>query len=417
MRNGHFIIFDIGKTNKKCLLFDSQLNLVDQRETQIPEIDLERGEKAEDIKSLQAWIKDQYALFRSQYTIVGLNVSAYGASIVHLNTEGKAVMPMQNYLTPFPSEQEVQFKTAYDQEVIQLDCGTHMRGNLNTGLQLFALKRGKPDLFEQIVHSVHLPQYLLLPFAQKPSNDLSALGCHSLLWNFDNKEIHSWALEEGIAQRLAPIRTDPLEQNGLTIGPGIHDSSAAFFCFRQLLESDFLLLSTGTWSVAMQLKQGIFYSKELMDKGALMYLQPDGEPLIAASWIMGKQHEQGVDDICNRYGCGKELLLESTFTDEQFEKRNAADTDPVLAYYRLMWSIVSEQLDRIGFLHPESKSCLVVDGGFSRNELFMNMLRRSLPEVTIYATELGHGAALGAALQLTEYRPANGIERLQLKEY
>jgi glycerol kinase len=46
---------------------------------------------------------------------------------------------------------------------------------------------------------------------------------------------------------------------------------------------------------------------------------------------------------------------------------------------------------------------IYVDGGFSRNAIFMGLLREGLPGMTIRAAEVGQSTALGAAMVLHEH--------------
>jgi sugar (pentulose or hexulose) kinase len=51
------LIFDIGKTNKKCFLFNEQYKIVLERSVQFPEIKDEDGFPCDDVNELSQWIK------------------------------------------------------------------------------------------------------------------------------------------------------------------------------------------------------------------------------------------------------------------------------------------------------------------------------------------------------------------------
>ena len=51
-------IFDIGKTNKKFLLFDADLKLVHQDEQKFAEIMDEDGFPCDDMDKIESWMKD-----------------------------------------------------------------------------------------------------------------------------------------------------------------------------------------------------------------------------------------------------------------------------------------------------------------------------------------------------------------------
>ena len=104
-------IFDIGKTNKKILLFDEQYKLLSEQSKEFREITDENGEACEDIDALSLWVKDTLAalLFQKDLVVKAINVSAYGASFVHLDEKFKIVTPLYNYLKPYPKPLEEKF--------------------------------------------------------------------------------------------------------------------------------------------------------------------------------------------------------------------------------------------------------------------------------------------------------------------
>ena len=61
-------IFDIGKTNKKILLFDENYKIVFEQSKQFDEIKDEDGFSCEDVNALTEWVKNS---FRSEERRVG----------------------------------------------------------------------------------------------------------------------------------------------------------------------------------------------------------------------------------------------------------------------------------------------------------------------------------------------------------
>ena len=95
-------IFDIGKTNKKLFLFNENYEIVLEKSTQFDEITDEDGDACEDVELLSLWVIDTFneILQNPIFEIKALNFSTYGASFVHLDSEGKVVTPLYNYLKP-----------------------------------------------------------------------------------------------------------------------------------------------------------------------------------------------------------------------------------------------------------------------------------------------------------------------------
>ena len=104
MKQEIVLIFDIGKTNKKILLFDRSLNILHEEETVFEEIPDDDGFYGDDIGRLEAWILDACHTYVSseQYEVRGINFTTYGATLMYLNANGKRLTPVYNYLKPMP---------------------------------------------------------------------------------------------------------------------------------------------------------------------------------------------------------------------------------------------------------------------------------------------------------------------------
>ena len=68
-------IFDVGKTNKKLILFDSEYNIVDERSARFMETIDEDGDPCENIDVLKQWTKEE-----RKYDVVMLDPPAFTKS-------------------------------------------------------------------------------------------------------------------------------------------------------------------------------------------------------------------------------------------------------------------------------------------------------------------------------------------------
>src|SRR5262249_19662768 len=129
-------------------------------------------------------------------------------------------------------------------------------GMLNSGLQLYWMKQAKTERFGQITTSLHLPQYFSFLLTGQKFSDITSVGCHTLLWDFEKNDYHPWVYEEKISTLLAPVQLPRhrvrIETNGhpVSVGIGVHDSSAALMPYLVSMKDPFILLSTGTWNIA-----------------------------------------------------------------------------------------------------------------------------------------------------------------------
>ncbi|MEO8405008.1 MAG: FGGY-family carbohydrate kinase, partial [Chitinophagaceae bacterium] len=81
----------------------------------------------------------------------------------------------------------------------------------------------------------------------------------------------------------------------------------------------------------------------------------------------------------------------------------------------LMLSIVKKQFASSGYVMTQDVKRIFVDGGFSKNLLYMNMLATFYPGKEVYAATIAQSTALGAALAIhgswnDQSLPANMID-------
>ena len=163
-------IFDIGKTNKKFLLFDNDYNVVYQEGREFEEIEDDDGFACENIDKLVKWIEDTLldAIENLEYDIEAVNFTTYGATLVYLDKDGNRVTPVYNYLKSVDEEIFEEFYDKYEgkQEFCRKTASPAL-GMLNSGLQIYWLKKKKPEYWEQVEHILHFPQYLSYLFTGK----------------------------------------------------------------------------------------------------------------------------------------------------------------------------------------------------------------------------------------------------------
>ncbi len=87
-------IFDIGKTNKKVFLFDEDYKIRFEKSVHLPEIKDEEDFPCEDIHALTQWVKDSFQELTEQgdFNIKAINISAHGASFVHIDEGGNLLL-------------------------------------------------------------------------------------------------------------------------------------------------------------------------------------------------------------------------------------------------------------------------------------------------------------------------------------
>ncbi|WP_430427167.1 FGGY-family carbohydrate kinase [Maribacter litoralis] len=434
MKTNVTAIFDIGKTNKKFFLFDEDHQEIYREYTRFEPIIDEDGHPTEDLHSLQVWLKEVFdrILNAKEHNITAINFSTYGASFVHLDENGKVLTPLYNYTKPMDEKVLNDFYEKYGpkNEFVKA-TGSSDSGMLNSGMQLFWIKHTKPEIYEKIAFSLHLPQYLSYVFTGIPLSEYTSIGCHTGLWNYADKDYHSWVYKEGIHRILPPIVSTEtsinMNYNGkrIKIGVGIHDSSAALLPYVRSIKQKFILVSTGTWSIALNPFSQEHLTEKDIEKNCINYMRINGKPAKASRIFLGNEYSLQVKKLTKYFNVPKDyhksvafsydtffaimkdfnycfkwegiedknMPMETKFNFDQFEH----------AYHQLMVELVLLQVDSIKTAAGDDViEKLYIDGGFSDNDVYIKLVSHYLRNMELRTTDSSLGSALGAAIAISD---------------
>ncbi|WP_349350970.1 FGGY family carbohydrate kinase [Flagellimonas sp. MMG031] len=426
-------VFDIGKTNKKFFLFDMDFREVHRDYTYLETIEDEDGHPTENLKALESWVQRTFQdiLKAKDYKIKAVNFSSYGASFVNLDDMGKVVTPLYNYTKPINATIIDKFYAQYGPEIqFCRETGTTREGMLNSGIQLYWLKHEKPDVFSKIKHSLHLPQYLSYLFTGIPVSEYTSIGCHTALWNYEKQDYHDWVYQEEIHKILPSIVDTGTSINSklfghqIKIGVGIHDSSAALLPYIRSIDKKFLLLSTGTWSIALNPFSKQLLTDEDTDSNCINYMRINGAPIKAARLFLGNEYNEQIKKLAVLFGVSEDHHKTMNFDADIYRKLKDGFTHkfkwisldvapsniptPVQfnsyeeAYHQLMMEFVELQIDSIKrAIGKDHIKQLYIDGGFANNQIFVELLARGLEDMKIKTTDASLGSALGAAIAIS----------------
>jgi L-fuculokinase len=435
-------VFDIGKTNKKCILFDHYFNIVHETGTRFDEILDDDGEPCEDVDQLSAWLLATWKELEAdeRFDILGVNFTTYGASFVHLDAHNKPATPLYSYLKPYPKDLEEQFFSRYGGRLgFATTTASPNLGMLNSGLQIYWLKYKKPDLFARIKTSLHLPQYISFLFTGTRVSEFTSIGCHTGLWNFEANNYHRWVYEENILPLLPKITghdnkfCTTFRNKRIPAGIGLHDSSSALIPYLRKYSDPFLLVSTGTWGITLNPFSKEILTEEELQRDCLNFLTPKGKTVKASRVFIGNEHEEQVKKLSAHYnkpldyfkivpfepayvqpllaeGAGKGKAL-PTVGQPKLNVQLDLNQYPTYeeAYHALMMKITEPQIEAIRLAaeyHTEDFAYLLVDGGFSKNRIFIHLLQENFPNLSVIVSDNSQGTALGAAMMMNVWEPA-----------
>lgn len=422
-------IFDIGKTNKKLLLFDKQLTIVHQEEQKFEEINDDEGFPCDDISRIEKWIRSslESVMKNPEFELKAVNFTTYGATVMYVDAEGNRLTPLYNYLKTMPENVTASFYTKHGgTEEFSRKTASPAMGFLNTGMQMLWMKQTRPEIFRKVKHILNFPQYCAWLAGAEPVAEHTYIGCHTATWNFDKMQYHDWLAEEGITlPKPLPVSTTyPL--NGHSEGPvtgiGIHDSSASLAPYIISSPEKFILLSTGTWCITMNPYNDEPLTREELNNGCLSYMSISGKPVKSSMLFMGHIHDVNLQRLNAYFKAGDNrykqvrpdagTALQIVENGRQFFKNGIPEkhVDHAVnlagfnsyeeAYHQLVMDLTLLNKEYIDMVIPENDNIkdIYISGGFARNEIYTRYLATLYPKKNIYTSEIDNATALGAAM-------------------
>lgn len=433
MKEKTIAIFDIGKTNKKVLVFNHELKLISEEEEKFPEILDDDGFACDNIELIEEWVGETILKLAAseKYDLTAVNFATYGATMAYLNNSGKRITPIYNYLKTIDERIPERLYRRYGgQDEFCRRTASPALGMLNSGIQILWLKTEKPQIFEHVKHILHFPQYISYLVTGQMASEHTSIGCHTALWDFDNMCYHPWVANEGLTlPDPVPVETLVAIRAGnktIMAAPGIHDSSASLAPYFTGKHGKFMLISTGTWCINMNPFNTETLTAEQLDRDCLCYMSINRQPVKSSRLFLGHMHETALDMLNNHFRTTpdfyrkvkydpdlKEILRRKYTGDKRAffnsgpgsrEFREKIDLFDFKSfdegYHQLMIELVDLTTEAIKLIIPANDETenIFVTGGFSNNMIFLKLLAGSFPWKKVFTSEISNATALGAAL-------------------
>lgn len=436
MKEKVIAVFDVGKTNKKIILFNYNLKAISEIEEKFAETTDDDGFACDDIEHIEQWIRDSVTkMARSdKYDLTAINFTTYGATLVYLDADGRRLTPVYNYLKPIDERIPERIYRKYGgQDEFCRRTASPALGMLNSGMQILWLKYAKPEIFSKVRHILHFPQYLSYLLTGKIYSEHTSIGCHTALWDFDNMNYHRWINDEDIILP-EPVGVDTINEINIggkkvQTGIGIHDSSSSLAPYFSSSQGKFLLISTGTWCINMNPFNTEILTAEQLDHDCLCYMSITKKPVKSSRLFLGHLHEVAVNRLNEHFrtqpGHYKSIkpvkklfdICSTKFVNDRFffemlpySRELKENLDLFVfktfeeAYHQLMIELVGLTTEAIDLVLPADDDIenLYITGGFSNNHLFRKLISDSYPMKHVYTSEISNATALGAALVILD---------------
>lgn len=432
MKEKVIAVFDVGKTNKKVVLFNYDLKLISEAEEKFAETEDEDGFPCDDIEHIESWIRDTAGKLAQsdKFELTAINFATYGATLAYIDDQGKRLTPVYNYLKPIDDRiPERIYKKSGGQDEFCRRTASPALGMLNSGMQAMWLKCTKPDIFPRVSHILHFPQYLSYLLTGKIFSEHTSIGCHTALWDFDNMTYHRWTKEEGLKLpdpvNVSTLNDVVIEGRNVKVGIGIHDSSSSLSPYFAVDSGKFLLISTGTWCINMNPFNSEVLTSDQLDHDCLCYMSITRQPVKSSRLFLGHIHEEAVGRLSSHFSippesyksvkpdpeilemCRKKRAGRRFYFDDLPYTRQLKDKLDFFVfksfnegYHQLMIELAGLAVEAIDLIIPADNNIenIYITGGFSGNPLFTKLISDAYEMKNVYISEIANATALGAAL-------------------
>lgn len=434
-------IFDVGKTNVKWVFFSlegKQLHTL-RRSNHIDHQSIYPACPVEDIWN---WLQQSLATYTQDFDIKTIVVNTHGATAALLDSQGDLVFPVMDYEfsgVDECSEAYVQVKPDF-----QETYSPALPAGLNLGKQLFWLQQQFPGTFRQVHQILCYPQYWAWRLSGVSVSEVTSLGCHTDLWAPQSHNFSSLVCSQSwgplfppvvpAGETIGPLRKELREHLGISsqcqILAGLHDSNASYFRHRKHRTEAFSVVSTGTWIIAMASDQSLDTLDPTQD--TLANVDVWSNPVACSRFMGGREFETiaGTEHLQDTLVVNDlvHLIESSVFALPTFAQGggpfpgkpgnilgNLKGTSPkalAVLYCALMTDYC------LHLIHAEGD--LILEGSFTANPLYCQILATLRPHQTVYLSEDQTGTAKGAFV-LTEWGNTTSvaltpISPLEIKE-
>jgi sugar (pentulose or hexulose) kinase len=454
MSEEHIAVIDIGKTNKKVLIYDRSLKVLATEKKNFEEFKKD-GMVFEPLEEITAWLKSTLKTVSAKFNIKALSVTTHGATAFCIDKEGNLSVPPLAYTTEASDEFRTEFYDKFGSpEELQEKTATAEVGSLiNVGKLIYFAKKKFPEQFANTWKILNYPQYIGYLFTGKIGAEPTYMGCHSYLLDANTKGISEVAEKMGIKEMLpgsietswsvlGTVSEKASEESGLPtdciVTMGIHDSNSSLLPYLVKQQEDFALDSTGTWCVAMHPTKTSTFEKEELGKSVFYNQDAFFNPVKTAIFMGGLEFETYQKILEKIHGeferpkfnleafnkvleDGNKFILPSIMkgagvyphskpkaienkTEFAFEKIESGqcipeffnDLEGALAALTISLALQTKYaLECTGF---NGKGKIYVEGGFRNNTPYTRLLTALFPNATVSCTHMEEATAFGAAI-------------------
>jgi sugar (pentulose or hexulose) kinase len=407
------VVLDIGATNTKIVLFAADLTMLAedsvpaQRHADLPYL-------AIDPQPVMVLVARSLPEFDAQLPVDAIVPCAHGSAAALVDGNGQLVLPIMSYEADPPPE-IVDGYAAIEPAFGEVFAPTNPLG-LTLARQLHWQETRFPAAFARACSIMPLAQYFGFRLCGVRASEVSALGAQTHLWAPLARDYSMLARERSWASGFAPLRwaweplgraTQELLRGRATVLTGVHDSNANLL--RYLGGPEFTLLSTGTWIIGFV--QGIDINQLDPACDQVSNTTVFGDPIASCRFMGGREFEL-VADGAPANMASREVLRDLLARGVTAWPSFTSSGGPVPGTASLgridgpvgdareratLASLYCAQMSALALRKIGSANRVIVDGPFSTNDVYLEVLAACLPGQAVLAADEKSGTAVGAA--------------------
>ncbi len=461
MKQPGVVVLDIGKTNKKAVVYDRDFRVLAEERISLGTVEWRRLE-VERTDELLAWFRDRLRQFAQAFDIRAISISGHGATLALLDDRDQLALPVLSYTSPVDAAFNEEFYREYgSREALHRATASPDLGFVNMAKMLHYVRTRLPEEWAACRRGLFYPQFFAHALTGRHALEPTYVGNHSYLWDYARKDWSEVARRLGADKLfggpmrapwevLGPLRESWMRDCGIgaqcKASVGIHDSNANLLPYLAREESEFLLNSTGTWCVLMQPSAASMLTKKQAASGLFFNQSAYGGPVLTGLLPAGMEYEAFArfasfadaqdEDSLSRLIADRDLLVipgtlpdvpvfpgakpglivgNRHFTLDELTSGAAAGViatlrQPYFAALNLALALATKRA--LAHLDAPRRTSAYIEGGFASNLLYCRLVATLCPAFDWKLTPAKEGTAFGAAL--CGWATAEGVDPREL---
>lgn len=431
-------IIDIGKTNAKFALVDATSRTEIAVRT-MPNTVLMSGPYPHfDIDLVWDFIKTSIRELNQEHAIRAISITTHGACAALVDEDGNLALPVLDYEYAGPEELAEDYaKTRPD---FSTSFSPRLPAGLNLGAQIYWQQYSFPDEFERTHWIIPYPQYWGFRLSEIAATEITSIGCHSDMWNFQTNDYSNLVIENGWRDKLPPMlgASDILgtvckglaEELGLgddiPVHCGIHDSNASLLPHLLDRKVPFSVVSTGTWVIVCSPGGDLKNLDENRD--CLANIDVFGQPVPSARFMGGREFSRLIKEDAPHpttldiaHVLREEIMLLPSIETgtgpfpqaraQWSHDKNGLSPEVLYVVVSFYLALVTAECLELSDGHGD----IIVEGPFARNAHYLTMLSAATKNRICANAGSSTGTSIGAAALVSmgdkgTQRPKHEIE-------